>query len=327
MHNMQNFHDLLDHVRNHGTQQANRTGIDTLAVAGEMLKFDMAEGPAAITTKKLFDRAVVGELLGFFRGYTSAAQFRALGCNVWNQNANETPSWVKSPFRRGTDDLGRIYGSQWTDWQDTKIVPPEDVHLLPHYEALGYRVLGSLTGPDGTMDGLVIHRRINQLENALRQLLTDPTSRRIMITGWNPSDNDQVSLVACHFNYQFIANVKSRTLNLVLSMRSVDLYLGAPFNAYAGSVFLHIMARLTGFNPGTLTMFLGDTHLYVNHLSQVNEQLSRSHFPPPQIRLSDRIRRIEDVNDIPGVFTRIEPEDVWLEGYQSHPALRAPMAA
>ena len=324
---MQNYHDLMQFVLDNGMLQANRTGTKAITTAGEMLKYDLREAFPAITTKKLFFESNKGELLGFFRGYTSAAQFRALKCKIWDANANETESWLKSPFRKGTDDLGPIYGAQWTALQDTKVVFLAEQHLLPAFEKIGYTIQGDLTASDGRKTGTVIHRSINQLEKALRDLMKNPTSRRIIIDGWNPAVNDQVCLTACHAQYQFIANVETNELNLCLTIRSNDLLLGHPFNASLSGIFLSIMARLSGFKPGVLTIFIGDAHIYENHVDQVKEQLSREHFPAPTLVLSERIKRLQSVDDIPGVFAAIEPADIWLDGYQSHAAIKAPMAA
>lgn len=324
---MQPTHDLMTHVLANGTRQANRTGTDAISTAGEMVKFDLKEGFPATTSKKLYFKAVWGELYGFFHGYQSAAQFREAGCKVWDDNANVTPSWVNSPFRKGHDDLGRVYGAQWTDWQDTKIVPVYESHLLPSYLKLGYVVKGTLVNDDGEGDGTVIHRSINQLEEALKTLVTNPTSRRIIINGWNPSENDQIALVACHAFYEFCANVEKNELHICMMLRSSDQFLGFPFNVASTALFLEIMARLSGFKPGTVTIFVGDCHIYVNHVDQVKEQLANSHFAPPKLVLSENIKRITDLKDVSGAFKRIALSDVSLEGYVSHGTIKAPMAA
>lgn len=327
MNQMQQCHDLMLDILENGTLQANRTGTDAYTTQGRMVKFDLQKGFPAITTKKLAFKSVVGELLGFFRGYTSAADFRALGCKVWDANANETQSWVNSPFRKGVDDLGRIYSRQWTDWQDTKVVPVHEEHLLPDYAKLGYRIQGALTLPDGQRAGTVIHRNINQLENALRDLITNPTSRRIIINAWNPAENDQIALVACHAFTQFICDVEKKEMHLCLDLRSSDQFLGSFFNYATYGIFLELMARFTGYTARQCIFFLGDVHCYSNHAEQIREMAARPHFPAPKLIISDRVKKIERVEDIAGVFTRIEPEDIWLEGYQSHAAIKAPMAA
>lgn len=323
---MNNYHDLLAEVLRDGTPQSNRTGVDAISIPGAMLKFDLRAGFPAITTKKLAFKAVKGELLGFFRGYDNAAKFRELGCGVWDQNANETASWLNNPARKGHDDLGRIYGQQWTAWRDTRTVDTMD-----EAEALlkaGYALLGNGVKEDasGIKTTYILERRINQLEEALKQLLTNPTNRRIIVNGWRPDEFDLMALPPCHVLYQLISNVERKELSLCMYQRSCDLFLGVPFNIASSALFLSVMARLSGFTPGTFTHFLADAHVYVNHVDQVQQQLAREHLKAPQLVLSDRIRPV-GIDEVAGAFERIEPEDIWLEGYESHAAIRAPMAA
>lgn len=325
---MQNYHDLLAEILRDGSRQANRTGVDAISIPGAMLKFDLRQGFPAITTKKLAFKAVKGELLGFFRGYDNAAQFRELGCNVWDQNANETPSWLNSPARKGHDDLGRIYGCQWTDWQDTRFVAADRIDQVTALREAGYEEFCSGRALDG--DYLVQHhvmrRGINQLEEALKTLLTNPTSRRIIVSAWRPDEFDAMALPPCHVSYQFLANVERNELSLCMYQRSADSVLGIPFNIASSAMFLEIMARLSGFKAATFTHFLADAHVYVNHVDQVHEQLSREHFPAPRLVLSDAICRVS-LDQVKGAFERIQPDDIALDGYQSHAAIKAPMAA
>lgn len=328
--NMQNYHALLTEILRDGSRQANRTGIDAISIPGAMLKFDLRKGFPAITTKKLAFKAVKGELLGFFRGYDSAAQFRELGCGVWDQNANETPAWLNSPARKGHDDLGRIYGCQWTDWKDTRIVDDlrygEDVPALvgAGYEYLGEGVYQPEVGVQRKRH--ILQRGINQLEVALHTLLTNPTSRRIIVSAWRPDEFDSMALPPCHVSYQFLANVERGELSLCMYQRSADSFLGVPFNIASSALFLEVMARLSGFKPATFTHFLADAHVYVNHVEQVQEQLARTHFPAPRLVLSERVRTVTP-HEVRGAFKRIQPDDISLEGYQSHAAIKAEMAA
>lgn len=318
---MQNFHELLDLVLRRHKFKPNRTGVGTFGSVGHMLKYDLSDDKvAALTTKKLAFKSVRGELLGFFRGYDNAAQFRALGCGVWDQNANETPSWVNNPNRKGTDDLGRIYGVQWTKWRDTRIT--QDSEEARQYEAQGF----ALKAFDSERKTWVFERTINQLEEALRLLLTDKFNRRIIVNGWRPDEFDRMALPPCHVSYQFIVEADD-TLHSTLWIRSNDLFLGHPFNAASLSVFTHIMARLAGLKAGSATVFISDAHIYENHVEQTLELLSRDHLGEPRLRLSENIKRVQSVEDIPGVFERIQPEDIELVGYESHPPLKAPMAA
>jgi thymidylate synthase len=318
---MQNFHALMDDLTKNGLYKPNRTGTSAYASVGHMLKFDLREAFPAPTTKKAAFKSFAGEFLAFFRGYDNAADFRALGCNFWDQNANETESWLKNPNRKGTDDLGAIYGVLWTKWRDTRIVPVgRQANAL---EAAGYELMAF----DPVKDVCVYERTINQLEEALRTLLTDPYNRRILVTGWCPDMHDRQSLPSCHLVYSFVAQ-PDNTLHCTMFMRSADVFLGVPANIMNTAMFTHIMARLCGREAATITVFMSDTHLYENHIEQAKEQLSREHLDAkPRLVLSDNIRKIENLADIKGAFERIEPADISLAGYVSHPAIKAPMAA
>ena len=324
---MENFHNMLADVLRNGEDQLNRrTGKRCRAKVGYQLQYDLAGGFPAVTSKKLAFNGVKGELLGFFRGYTSAADFRALGCQVWNANANETSAWLANPNRRpGLDDLGRIYGAQWTDWRAYREVKSDDAPAVDRLFETGF----SLVCDDG--ETAVFRKSINQLENALRTILTDPSDRRIIISGWNAGELDLMALPPCHMDYRFTVfeglDGRPGKLHVTMTIRSWDLFLGAPFNIASTSLFLAIMARLSGYEPGTVTIQATNAHIYEDHFEQVREQLSRGHFEPPQLVLSDRIKVVTDVADVTGTFARVEPEDIYLEGYQSHAAIKACMAA
>lgn len=324
---MRNYHNLLARVMEHGQDQYNtRTGKICRAVVGEQLTYNLADGFPAITTKKLAFKAMKGEMLGFFRGYDNAADFRALSCVVWDDNANKTQAWLDNPYRNGTQDyLGRIYGKQWTDWRTYREVPSSDSKQGDRLFEEGYR----LVSDDGKVS--VFRKSINQLENALRKLLSDPSDRRIIVSGWNVGELDMMALPPCHMDYRFVAfdgptPAAPRVLHVVMTIRSWDLFLGAPFNIGNTSLFLAIMARLAGMDAGTVTIQATNAHIYEDHYDAVREQLTRDHFEAPKLVISDRIRQIS-LSEIDGAFSRIEPDDITLEGYQSHSAIKAPMAA
>lgn len=318
-HPMQQFHDVIDNVMTNGIRRLNaRTGQYTRFLPGQVLRFNMADGFPAITTKKLAFKSAVGELLGFFRGYDSAAQFRELGCKVWDGNANETPAWLANPARLGLDALGRIYSAQWTDWRDWRRVAREvdaDALVAKGYELLAY---------DSEFGVWVLRKGINQLEEILRTLMTDPTDRRMVLTGWRPDEWDQAALPSCHTEYVFTADTENNVLHMTMMMRSYDMGLG--FNPALCGLMLAIMAELAGFAAGTFTMAIADCHVYEAHEPGLREMLSREHFPQPTLRLGDSIKTLTDVGQIPGVFARIKPEDLELVGYQHHPAIKMPMA-
>ena len=326
---MQNYHDLMQDVLDIGEDQLNqRTGEICRVLVGRQLTYhDVQKYFPAITTKPLAFKGCRGELLGFFRGYTNAADFRALDCQVWNQNANETQAWLANPYRNGHDDLGVIYGKQWTAWKDRRIAGNEVER--DRLEKNGYKLrMASLDGTEWLME-----REINQLENALRTLLTNPSDRRIIVSGWNVAELDMMALPPCHMDYRFTALQnqedisKPHTLHVTMTIRSWDLYLGGPFNIASTSMFLCIMARLAGMIPGSVTIQATNAHIYHAHIEKVREQMAYDHLPAPSLILSENIRKVS-LDEIPGVFARIKPEDITIPDYAYHKwDSKAPMAA
>lgn len=322
--NMDSYHALLADTLQHGVDQYNtRTKHVCRALIGAQLQYDVATGFPAVTTKKLAFSQVKGELIGFFRGYDNAADFRAVGCNIWDDNANKTEAWLANPNRKGTDDLGRIYGVQWTRWSDKRLVANSNVMSMA---TKGYKILGAISS-DFEYDGYVLmEREINQLENALTTILTNPSDRRIIVTAWNPAELDLMALPPCHMDYRFVAIESTKTLHVVMTIRSWDLFIGAPFNIASTAIFLEIMARLSGYTAGSVTIQATNAHIYDNHFDQVREQLSRSHHPSPKLVLSDDIKQVS-VAQVKGVFAQIAPSHITLSDYTSHAAIKAEMAS
>lgn len=320
---MKQMQNLLARVLEEGVRRPNRTGVDTISVVGASLKFDLRQGFPAWTVKKLAFKSAVGELIGFFRGFDSAAQFRDISCPVWTQNANETKSWLASPYRKGEDDLGKIYGHQWTAWEDVRV--PATAAQEQHLEDNGFEWMGFLTEAGGEGDQVnVYHRSINQLETCLIQILTDPYSRRILLSGWRPDHFDQMALPPCHVSYQIIADPDDKFLDLCVYQRSQDLALS--FNTALDALYLEIFARLTGYTARYVHHWIADAHIYAPHVDGVREMLSRQPKKPPKLIISDNVRKVS-ADEVSGVFTRIQPEDFSLEGYEHHPPIKLAMAA
>lgn len=320
---MKPYLDLLRHILDNGTDQHNRrTGVTCRAIAGCQLQFDLADGFPAVTTKKLAFNAMKGELLGFFRGYTSAADFRRLGCKIWDANANTTPAWLANPARQGEDDLGRIYSAQWTDWPVVRETPLNNPDAYGAMMEAGFELIG-----EGN-ENFIWRKSINQLERALTLLLTDPSDRRIIVSGWNVGDIDVAALPACHMDYRFIPLDDGNGLRLhcVMTIRSWDVFLGGPFNIAETALFLSIMARLAGMAPGVVTIQAANAHLYETHFDAVRQQLGNEPLPLPSLVLSSDIATVTP-DAVKGVFERIAPDAIRLEGYRSHEAIPAPMAA
>lgn len=329
---MKQYLELIQHILDQGQWQDNRTGIRTLSLPGAMMKFDLQQGFPALTTKKLAFKSAIGEMLGFLRGYRSAADFRALGSKVWDQNANQNPAWLASPWRHETDDLGPVYGAQWRQWPAYKLIPqhhPGAEQRVADALARGYHGVGIVDqGPAGEEGPhLLLYKAIDQLRLCLDTLMQDPGSRRILFHGWNWGQLEEMALPPCHLLYQFLANPGARELSLCLYVRSNDMGLGAPFNLAEGAALLHLVGRLTGYTPRWFTYFIGDAHIYENHLDMLREQLTRTPYGAPRLVLSPRIPAYAQTGQYtPEWLEQAEPGDFLLENYQHHPVLTAPMA-
>src|ERR1700741_1733689 len=288
---MKQYHDLLQDILKNGVRQTNRTGIDTLTLPGAMLKFDLREGFPAVTTKKLAWNAVKGELIGFLEGTSSLARFKELGCNVWDANA-AAPAWQNNPACQDEDDLGRIYGTQWRFWNQDA------------------RWMG-----------------VDQIGVALDTIRNNPESRRIIVNAWNAAELNQAALPPCHVLFQLLLHVESKVLHMTMYQRSCDMFLGIPFNIASYALLLELFCHWTGYTAGTLTMFLADAHIYVNHIDQVKEQLTREPYPLPKLWIESKAGppHIQKL-DIATLIASLDPNKLHLQDYQYHPAIKAPMA-
>ena len=260
---MRQYLDLCKKVLDHGKRRPNRTGVDTLYIHDEMMKFDLSEGFPLVTTKKLLYRASFAEMLGFLRGYDNAVKFRSLGCRVWDANANDNEQWLNNPKRKGTDDLGRIYGVQARNWRS--IYTPEPV---------------------------------DQLKKVVEDLLQGIDNRREIVTHWNPAETHLMALPPCHMLYQF--GIDGDRLNLCMYQRSCDMPLGVPFNIAGYAWLLSVIAHITGFRPGVFTHFLHDVHIYVNQVDGMREQVEREPLRLPMLQINPRLQTLEDLETVAG---------------------------
>ncbi|MBI6923164.1 thymidylate synthase [Pseudomonas putida] len=322
---MKQYLDLVRDVIENGTLQENRTGIRTISLPGAMLRFDLQKGFPAITTRKLAFKSAIGEMVGFLRGVRNAGQFRELGCKVWDQNANENAQWLANPFRQGHDDLGEIYGVQWRQWPGYKRIALSNRAAIEMAEKAGFRQIAQ-DEEDGVAF-VILYKAIDQVRQCLDTIANDPGSRRILFHGWNCAQLDEMALPPCHLLYQFHPNVTARELSLTLYIRSNDLGLGTPFNLTEGAALLALFGRLTGYTPRWFTYFIGDAHVYENHLDMLNEQLKREPLEAPKLVISDRVPAFAETGKYePQWLEQIEPSDFWLEGYEHHAPMTAPMA-
>jgi len=280
---MKPYLDALKHILEKGVEKKDRTGVGTRAVFGMQLRFSMEDGFPAMTTKKLPWKSVASELLWFIEGSDDERRLAEIlhgtrdreKTTIWTANANADYWKPKAKFE---GDLGRVYGVQWRKWKS----------------------------PDG--------KEIDQLASAINLIKENPTSRRIIISAWNPGELNQMALPPCHAFFQFF--VAGGKLSLQMYQRSCDMFLGVPFNIASYSLLLHMVAQATNLKAGEFVHVLGDAHIYHNHFEQVKEQLLRKPFPLPKLFLNPEIKNIND----------FKMEDIRLEKYEYHPAIKAPMA-
>ncbi len=288
---MKQYLHLMQEILDNGIKQSNRTGIDTYTLPGAMLKFDLRDGFPAVTTKKLAFNAVKGELIGFLRGCSNVLDFQALGCNVWNQNAF-APGWVENISCEYPGDLGRIYSVQWRNY-------------------------GA---------GAYCHAGIDQIAIALDTLRNNPHSRRIIVNAWNPAELDEACLPPCHVLFQLLPHVDSKVLHMTMYQRSCDMFLGVPFNIASYALLLELFAAWSGYTAGTLTMFLADAHIYENHVDQVREQLAREPMELPRLGIWNKSVFDPRTATLEELLADLSPDMIVLSGYNSHAAIKAPMA-
>ena len=324
---MKQYLDLVRTVLETGTMQENRTGVRTISIPGAMMRFDLSEGFPAITTKKLAFKTAVSEMVGFLRAYRSAADFRSIGCKVWDQNANENKQWLSNPYRKGEDDLGEIYGVLWRQWPAYKVIDATLSNLaqLDAAKKNGFQVVSHFS--ENGVEKFLLYKAVDQLRQCLDTIISNPSDRRIIFHGWNPAQLDQMALPPCHLLYQFLPNQSRKEISMCLYIRSNDLGLGAPFNIAEGAALLSLVGRLTGYSPKWFTYFIGDAHVYENHQNMLQEQLKREPFQSPKLVIADRVPEFALTGKYePEWLEKIEPSDFVLEGYRHHEPLSAPMA-
>lgn len=263
---MRQYHELMQHVLQNGTQKHDRTGTGTISVFGYQMRFNLQDGFPLVTTKKLHLRSIIHELIWFLKGETNIKYLKDNGVSIWDEWADEN------------GELGPVYGSQWRSWPK----------------------------PDGG--------HIDQITQVIKQIKSNPDSRRLIVSAWNVAEVENMALPPCHSFFQFyVANGK---LSCQLYQRSADIFLGVPFNIASYALLTMMVAKVCGLEAGDFVHTLGDAHLYNNHLDQTRLQLSRDCRPLPQMKLNPEINNIFD----------FKFEDFSLENYEPHPHIKAAVA-
>ena len=296
---MKQYLDLLRTIRDNGVVRGDRTGTGTKGIFGYQMRFNLADGFPLLTTKKVFLKGVIHELLWFLRGDTNIKYLVDNGVHIWDSDAfryyNElcvkhgvlpvdletflSAAGVESPiegYRFG--DLNHVYGYQWRSWP---------------------KASGEV---------------VDQIQNVINTLKTNPTSRRMIVSAWNVADVEDMALPPCHTMFQFF--VAEGKLSCQLYQRSADTFLGVPFNIASYALLTMMIAKECGLEVGDFVHTLGDAHLYLNHLEQADEQLQREPRKLPTLRLNPDVKSIFDY----------KYEDFTLEGYDPYPVIKAPLS-
>lgn len=338
---MKQYLALMQDILDNGVVKKDRTGVGTLSVFGRQLRFDLKEGFPLVTTKKVHLKSIIHELLWFLNGDTNVKYLQENGVKIWNEWSDEE------------GNLGPVYGKQWREWRDCKVVECHDVGRTQQLMQRGYKYIGNMK-EDGTTY-LVYEKPHDQISKVIQQLREDPDSRRIIVSAWNVADLDDMALNPCHNYFQFyttemtvlerlnwfeenepekFANtplnndekvlhetldregVPRRKLSCFYMMRSNDVALGKPFNIASYALLTHMVAQQVNMVPDELVYSGVDVHLYLNHLEQIKLQLTREPYPLPKLVIK---RKPDSIFDY-------KYEDFEVVGYQSHPHIAMPVA-
>jgi thymidylate synthase len=314
---------LLGTLLHNSIEKEDRTGTGTLSVFGRQIRHQMKDGFPLLTTKKMAVKTMMTELRWFLRGDTNIKYLVENGCNIWNGDAYKAyttklekhweeggdiytkPEFIdeikncENGFAEKWGELGPIYGKQWRKWEIDE----------------GYET------PNGIKFG---EKYVDQISNLINELKTNPDSRRLMVSAWNVGELSEMTLPPCHYGFQVYTRLttreekivnpgKYRAISLMWNQRSVDTFLGLPFNIASYAALLCLIAEEVNMIPDELIGNLGDVHLYKNHIVQATEQISREAYPLPQIKLSN-------VNLLEGEW------DYELIDYKYHPSIKAPLS-
>lgn len=274
---MRQYLDGLRAILERGTKRTDRTNTGTIDLFGHQMRFDLQAGFPLVTTKKVHFKSVVYELLWMISGSTNVRDLQKNGVTIWDEWAREDGS------------LGPVYGAQWRSWNTGESNFTEDNRDFSN-------------------------KKIDQLLNVIDAIKKNPDSRRHIVIAWNPSDIDKMALAPCHMMFQF--HVADGKLSCQLYQRSADSFLGVPFNIASYALLTMMIAQVCGLQPGEFIHSFGSFHIYLNHMDQVREQLTREPRSLPKLLLNPDVKDILD----------FKFEDFTLEGYNPHPAIKALVA-
>ncbi len=294
MRNEEGYLQLLHEIIISGYDKIDRTGVGTRGFFGCQLHFDLQyQSFPLLTTKKVFFRAVVEELLWFLSGSTSVKPLQDKGITIWDEWATKEQC---AKFDREEGDLGPVYGAQWRAFGGERMF-----YIDENRKTKERRING-----------------IDQIARVIADIKKNPYSRRHIVTAWNPKEADEVALPPCHTLFQF--HVMDERLSCHMYQRSADMFLGVPFNIASYALLTHMVASVCQLEANELIISYGDVHVYKNHFEQVKEQLSRAVRPPPVLRIiSTGSSKVPDID-------AFVPQNFELVGYDPHPAIKAEVA-
>ncbi|NUJ97855.1 thymidylate synthase [Candidatus Gracilibacteria bacterium] len=308
---MQQYRDMLQHIMKNGVDKEDRTGVGTRSVFGYQMRFDLSKGFPLVTTKKTFMKAIIHELLWFLSGDTNIRYLVQNNVKIWNE-------WAYSKYLQA-ENLESKYPRYSEEWQNHMIEFVEKIKDNEDF-AKKWGDLGPIYGKQWvaweTKDG----KTLNQIEELINLIKTDPTSRRLIISGWNAGEvinlakDHHGAPPPCHTLFQFM--VINNKLSCQLYQRSADTFLGVPFNIASYSLLTMMIAQVCNLELGDFVHTFGDAHIYSNHFEQVQEQLSRTPYPLPTMKINPTKKDIFSFSY----------EDFTLENYVSHPSIKAPIA-
>lgn len=282
----QGYLDLLKNVLERGEEKLDRTGTGTLSMFGAQLRFDLKGSFPLLTTKRVYWKGVVEELLWFLRGDTNAKHLNEKNVKIWDGNTSRAYLDSIGHSHRQEGDGGAIYGHQWTHWN----APYTD--CFADYSGRG----------------------IHQIHKVIEQLRSSPDSRRHVVVAWNPEQIHEMALPPCHIVFQFYVS-QGKFLSCHMFQRSCDLFLGLPFNISSYALLTYIIAHQVGLMPGELILSISDAHIYKNHIDQVKTLLERNPMPFPTCSIQGDV-----------TVDTISPENIMLRNYVCHPPIKAQMA-
>ncbi len=313
---MKQYLELLEKIKQEGVEKSDRTGTGTKSIFGYQMRFDLSKGFPILTTKRVPFGLIKSELLWFIKGDTNIRYLLQHNNHIWDEWAFKR--YVESPDYTGEDmtDFGRrsLQDPEFKEVYEKELETFCQRILNDDDFASKYGELGNIYGSQWRHWKTTQGETIDQLAQVIEMLKTSPDSRRLLVSAWNPEDVPSMALPPCHTMFQFY--VADGKLSCQLYQRSADVFLGVPFNIASYALLTHLIANEVGLEVGEFVHTLGDAHLYLNHLEQVDLQLSREPFELPQLVLKHPEKSLYD----------LEVADVVLEGYECYPTIKAPIA-